>query len=163
MCPVGRTRDPALVAQSSAAVEVVGLKALARDVKRLGTAPDLLVQMREAARQAAEPVAAAIRSALPRSNTDHAGRLAGSVRTTATRTGAAVRMGTAAVDYAGPVEFGGWPVGREYVADGRYMYPTARESNMATTAATNYSAAIQRAVNGYNWTNTTKEGDAVHD
>ena len=117
-------------------VEVIGLKALARDVKKMGDSTDLLSQMREAARQATEPVAAAIREALPRSDTDHSGRLAGNIRTTATRTGSAIRMGSAGVPYAGPVEFGGWPDGREFLTDGRYMFPTAREANLSSAAAT---------------------------
>lgn len=144
-------------------VEVIGLKALARDIKKMSGSDDLLAQMREAARQATEPVATAIREALPRSDTDHAGRLAGNVRTTATRTGSAIRMGSAAIKYAGPVEFGGYPGDREFVADGRYMFPTARSANLSAIAAAKYSTALERTIDGYAWTNTTTEGDKVHE
>lgn len=146
-------------------VDIIGLRALARDIKRAGTAPDLLIQMREAARKVADPVAAAIREALPKVDTrEHsAGTLAGSVRTTATRTGSAVRMGTAAVDWAGPVDFGGWPHGRQFMPDGRYMYPIARQSGIVTSAASEYSDALQRGFNGYNWTNTSGDPGGVHD
>ena len=146
-------------------VDIIGLRALARDIKRAGTAPDLLIQMREAARKVAEPVAAAIREALPKVETRQhsAGTLAGNVRTTATRTGSAVRIGSAAVDWAGPVDFGGWPPGRPFEPDGRYMYPIARQEGIVTSAATEYSDALQRGFNSYNWSNTTNDPGSVHD
>ena len=115
-------------------VDVVGLKALARDVNKLtdDQKGPLLKAMQSAGKTAAEPVAAATRSALPRSDrkTD-AGRLRGSVRTSGTRTGASVRMGSKAVPWAGWVEFGGtrhrpFPSHRDYVKDGRYLFPAAR-------------------------------------
>jgi len=30
--------------------------------------------------------------------------------------------------YAGPVDYGGWPPGRPYIPEGRYLYPTALEA-----------------------------------
>ena len=141
-------------------VDIVGLRALARDVKALTTSNDLLSQMREAARKAAAPVAAAIASAVPHDT----GTLAGTVRTSATRTGAGIRMGgIGGVAYAGPVDFGGWPAGREYLTNGRYMFPIAHEANLAAAAAADYSDAITRAVNSYDWSNATTDPAAVHD
>ena len=53
-----------------------------------------------------------------------------------------------AVPYAGPVEFGGWPEGREYVPQpGGYLFPAAHA--LADTAATLYAAGVQRAVDAF--------------
>lgn len=79
----------------------------------------------------------------------------------ATRTGAAVRMGRKAVPYAGPVEFGGWPEGREYIPGGRYLFPAAHA--LANSAASLYAAGVQRAIDGFNWTNETNNPEAIHD
>jgi hypothetical protein len=151
------------MAQTAPSVDIIGLRALARDVKRMPDSAALLTAFREAGRMAADPVATAIRSALPRSDTEHAGRLAGDVRTNATRTGAAIRVGRKTVPYAGPVEFGAWPRGRPFVATGRYIYPTAQGANLSMQALRTYSDAMQAVLDRYDWTNKTLNPEAVHD
>jgi hypothetical protein len=139
-------------------VDVVGLKAFSRDVKKLGEAGGPLdAAMRAAGRLAATPVAEAARSAIPHVT----GTLAGDVRVTASRSGAAVRMGRKPVPYAGPVEFGGYPAGREYNARGRYLFPAA--DRLATTAGDLYSTAVGKALDDFGWTNATADPEAVRD
>jgi hypothetical protein len=139
-------------------VDVVGLRALVRDANRLcEDAGPLNKALSAAGKQAAEPVAAQARSSYPQAS----GRLAGSVRTSGTRSGAAVRVGSAALPYAGPVDFGGYPPGREYVGTGRYLFPAAEQ--LASTAAELYSAGAQRAFDSFNWSNETTSAEAVHD
>jgi hypothetical protein len=70
-------------------------------------------------------------------------------------------MGRASIPYAGPVDFGGWPEGREYVSSGRYLFPAAGE--LAGTAAELYAAETQHALDAFNWTNTTSTSGAIHD
>jgi hypothetical protein len=139
-------------------VAVVGMRALRRDVTRLtGDAGPLNKALSEAGRKAATPVMAAVLEVLPRDT----GTLAGDVRVTASRTGAAVRMGRAAIRYAGPVEFGGWPAGREFLPDGRYLFPAAKQ--LAQTVGTLYSEGTQRALDAFGWSNETNNAEAVHD
>jgi hypothetical protein len=139
-------------------VDVIGLRALVRDANRLcADAGPLNTALSQAGKQAAEPVAAAARSSYPQVS----GRLAGSVRTSGTRSGAAVRVGSKALPYAGPVDFGGYPGGREYVSGGRYLYPAAEA--WASTAAAIYGAASQRAFDSFAWSNETTNAEAVHD
>jgi hypothetical protein len=143
-------------------VDVIGLRALARDIKRAGDiASPLNDVLKEAGRQAAAPVAAATQGALPTVDTSQhsAGAMAGTVRVGAARTGAAVRMGTAALPYAGPLDFG-WR-GRAYLANGRYLFPAAR--SLATDSANLYTEALQRGFDTYPWTNETAQAEAVHD
>jgi hypothetical protein len=139
-------------------VDVIGLRALVRDANRLcDDAGPLNKALSAAGRAAAEPVAAQTRSSLP----DVTGQLKGSVRVGATRSGASVRMGSSAVVYAGPVEFGGYPAGYPFHASGRYLFPAAR--TWASTSAEIYSAAAQKAFDTFNWTNETTNAAAVHD
>jgi hypothetical protein len=141
-------------------VQVVGMKALSRDLgKMTGPNGPLLKGLQQAGRQAAEPVAAATRAGLPQNT----GRLAGDVRVSATRSGAAVRMGRPSIRYAGWVEFGGTrkvphTSTRQYQALGRYMFPRARE--LAGTVAARYSAATAKVLESYGWTN---QGSDPHD
>jgi Bacteriophage HK97-gp10, putative tail-component len=140
-----------------AVVTVVGLKALRKDIDQLAK-PDrgpLNDALKAAGRKAAEPVVEAARNAVPHDS----GTLAGSVRLSATRTGARVRMGKQSVPYAGPVEFGGWPEGRAYVKDGRYLFPAAHR--LGTVAERLYNTEIGRALDRFHWTNTI--GTTVHD
>jgi hypothetical protein len=145
---------------AAAEVQVIGLKAFARDIKKMGDpGGPLLAQMKQAGRDAADPVAAVVRGRLPHVT----GRLAGDVRVTATRTGAAIRMGRASVRYAGWVEFGGhrkalYPSSRPFQPRGRYLFPAAYE--MAGHSAELYAAAVNHAINGFTWTN---EGNNPHD
>jgi hypothetical protein len=144
-------------------VGIVGAKALRKDLSRLAddaTGP-LYQAMKQAGRDAAEPVAAAVRQALPHVT----GTLAGDVRTSGTKTGAAVRMGRASVPYAGWVEFGGTrPDGseRDYRPGGRYLFPAAQDD--AERAARSYSEALAVLFDRSDlWTNTTSDGSAVRD
>jgi hypothetical protein len=141
-------------------VAVIGMRALAKDLAKLTSDRGALNKaLAAAARQAVEPIAAATRSSLPQVS----GRLAGTVRVGATRTGASVRMGSSSRRYAGWVEFGGtrrapFVSSRPYLAQGRYMFPVAHD--LAGEAAGIYSAATERAINDFPWTN---EGAEPHD
>ena len=117
-----------------------------------------MVAFKQAGRTAADPVAERTRQSLP----NVSGVLAGDVRVSATRTGAAVRMGRASVPYAGPVDFGGWPGERAFVTKGRYLYPAA--SDLASKVAQLYGDAMNRvfAQPGV-WSNSTTDPEAVHD
>jgi hypothetical protein len=148
-------------------IGIVGMAALRRDINRMATdqSGPLYQAIKAAGKSVAEPVASATRAALPVDQRGPGGRLAGTVRTSGTRTGAAVRMGYKSVPYAGWIEFGGTrPDGssREYVSSGRYLFPAARAE--ASTAAQLYADAIARILNSPAvWTNTTNDGSQVHD
>jgi hypothetical protein len=141
-------------------VEVVGMAALGRDVSRLCSKSGYLESaLATAALPAVEPVASATRGALPQ----HSGRLAGSVRTSKTRTGAKAVMGGSGLRYAGWVEFGGHRKAphestRPYQSRGRYLFPAA--ASLASVAVQRYSEGTQKALDGFAWTN---EGTSVHD
>jgi hypothetical protein len=113
--------------------------------------------LQQAGRQAADPVANVARNAIPHES----GTLAGDVRVSSARSGASVRVGRASIPYAGPVDFGGWPGEREYVAAGRYLFPAAQ--GLASSTATLYGQALDRALADVSWTNTASEPEAVHD
>lgn len=134
------------------------MRALRRDIARLTveTGP-LEKQLVQAGRSAAEPIASTVRGSVPQDS----GALAGDVRVTASRTGAAVRMGRASIPYAGAVDFGGWPEGRDYQASGRYLFPAAGE--LAGTSAELYATETQHALDAFGWTNLTNNPEAVHD
>jgi hypothetical protein len=135
--------------------QLVGLNALARDAGRLcahGGALDN--SLSQAGRTVLEPVAAQTRSSYP----SVSGTLAASVTVTTSRSGAAVRVEAI---YAGPVDFGGWPPGRDYVASGRYLFPAGEQADASAVDA--YGAATQRALDGFAWTNATTSAESVHD
>lgn len=144
-------------------VAVAGMQAIRKDLARMSTDTNgpLYKGISAAGKAAVEPVAAATRSRIP----TRSGRLAGSVRSSGTRTGGAVRMGSKAVPYAGWVDFGGTrPDGstREYLAGGRYLFPSAQ--SLASRAAASYTAALSAVFNRANiWTNTTDNPGSVHD
>ena len=146
-------------------IGVVGLSALRRDIKRqtADTSSAMFAAMKQAGREAAEPVASATRSSLPQVS----GRLAGDVRVTAGRSGAAVRMGRSNLRYAGWVEFGGTrrvphTSHREFRPQGRYMFPRAVQ--LAPESSRLYAAALERVLNSSSiWTNTTTSPGSVHD
>lgn len=145
---------------AQAQVQVVGLRALNRDLKRMtGDTGPLYKALAAAGRAAAEPVAAVTRSTLPQVS----GRLAGDVRVTASRSGAAVRMGRSSLRYAGWVEFGGHRKTphqsfRDFNPRGRYLFPAAVQ--LASVAARRYTDATNRALEQFPWTNT---GGDPHD
>ena len=129
-------------------VGIVGMKALRRDMARLGAdVGPLNKALAAAGKTAAEPVAAATREAVPHSS----GGLEGTVRVSGTKSGVSVRMGSKAVPYAGPVDFGGWPGEREYVASGRFLFPAAQ--GLAESVVGLYTAATQKALDAFAWTN----------
>jgi hypothetical protein len=144
-------------------VALVGLRALGRDLDRAtGDRGPVNAMLRQAGLQAAQPVADVARSAVPTVS----GTLAGDVRANATRSGATVRMGRARINYAGWVEFGGrrrrpHDSEREYLPNGRYLFPAARQ--LAATVPALYSDALEAAFNNLDWTNSTTDGGAVHD
>jgi hypothetical protein len=144
-------------------VAMVGMRALRRDIRQLAEDEQsaLYAAIKQAGKDAAEPVAARARSAIP----SRTGRLAGTVRTSGTKTGATVRMGYKSVPYGGWLEFGGTrPDGssREYIATGRYLFPAA--SGLAPVSADLYARALSRVFSSSSsWTNTTNDPGAVHD
>jgi hypothetical protein len=142
---------------------IVGVAAFQRDVAAFaadrGAAAAALAQAGERIMQ---PVAGVTRSAVP----NISGRLAGSVRVNRSRTGGTVRMGSAGVRYAGWVDFGGnrqapHESSRAYTAQGRYLFPAAHGLEGAVVPAD--TQALQTALDGYRWTNSTSDGAAVHD
>ena len=145
-------------------VGIVGARALRKDLDRLASDVNgpLFNAMKRAGYHAVQPIVPATRAALPKQGT---GRLAGSVRASAYRSGAAVRMGKSQVPYAGWIEFGGRrPDGsnREYRPGGRYLFPAARD--LAADAAKDYSAALEQLFGSSGiWTNTTTNPGSVHD
>lgn len=145
-------------------MDVVGLRALVRDLVKASDprAGQLIKAMQGAGKQAAEPIAAAARATVPHDS----GTLQGDIRVTASRTGAAVRMGRKTVPYAGWIEFGGTrhsphDSSRDFVADGRYLFQAARGNETKVVDA--YSSALSHAFDGIPWTNETTDGSAVHD
>lgn len=115
-------------------VEVKGARELRSALKRIDS--DLPNAIKAKFREIAEGAVGPIANALPRKSGD----LAGSVRAGATRRAALVRIGKAALPYAGSVEFGGWPRGRPFIKEGRYIFPTAER--LAPIAASEASKSI---------------------
>jgi hypothetical protein len=144
---------------AAAVVDVVGMKALRRDLNRLAddTKGPLYQAIKAAGRKVAAPVADRARQSLPAGDRT-TGRLQRNVRVSATRTGAAVRMGSKAVPYAGWVEFGGTrraphESSRPYIPTGRYLFPAAYA--LAGKVAADYSSAIGDVLSSAKvWTNT---------
>jgi hypothetical protein len=111
-----------------------------------------------AGKSAVAPVVAAVQATVPRVSGD----LAGTIRSSGTKSGAAVRMGSAAVPYAGAVDFGGYPPDSyPYESGGRYLFPAAE--TLASTAADLYAQGTQHALDAFAWTNETNNAKAVHD
>jgi hypothetical protein len=150
-----------------ALAQVVGLKALMKDVNGLckDERSALFAAMKKAGYTAVLPVVGRTRSALPVADPGRVrrpGALAASLRASAYRSGAAVRMGSKAEPYAGPVDFGGYPGERPYLPNGRYLFPAAEGE--ASRAVSEYSAAIndlfgRTAI----WSNSTANPESVHD
>jgi len=88
------------MAKPKAAVQVEGLRALRRDLRRLGD--DAVDELKDVHDRTAKMV---FEAALPRVPV-RTGRLKQSVRYSGTRTGGTVRAGYKRVPYAGPVHFG---------------------------------------------------------
>jgi hypothetical protein len=133
------------------AVTIVGLDALARDFARMDKDSGFRSALQAAGMKALEPAAGAARSAVPHET----GSLAASIEVGHNRLGATLRMTR---DYAGPVDFGGYPGDRPYRASGRYLFPAAR--SVAGKVQSLYEAGVQRALDSYGWTN---QGGSAHD
>jgi len=82
-------------------IDVVGLKALRKDLKKAG---DDMSDLKAAGLEAAEPVKDEARILVPKLT----GALDGSIRSSGTQTGAVVRAGRASIPWAKPQHFG-WP------------------------------------------------------
>lgn len=147
------------MAAKTISTEVVGIKALTEDLLKLANdhSSQLLPYLQQAAQRALTPTADTLRSTLPH----RSGRLAGSVRVAKTRTGARISEGSDDVIYAGPVDFGGYPPPRPYLANGRYLFPVVQ----STTAQAEriYNQAVSQALGRIHWTNETTDAGAVHD
>jgi len=155
-------------------VVVEGAKALRRDINRLekDDRSALYSAMKKAGYRAISPLIPAIRSALPSSsrppgNGNDPGALRGSVRPSSYKSGAAVRVGSTKIPFAGWVEFGGnrrkpHASSREFIKGGRYIFPASLP--LSSLAARTYSEELNKvfASSGV-WTNTTDDGGSVHD
>jgi hypothetical protein len=98
---------------------------------------------------AAQPVVAAVQSAVPRESGDMAGSVV--ARKAEDSAGyATVEVGYADLVYAGPVDFGGYPEGRDYASEGRYLFPAAEALNTSAVGA--YNDGTQRGIDGFHWT-----------
>jgi len=82
--------------------EILGLKEIQRDLRRLGD--DTKNELKDTHKAAAEIVVLGAKRYVPY----RTGRLANSIRAIATQSSGRVRVGSAAVPYAGPIHFG-WP------------------------------------------------------
>ena len=102
-------------ADTSGAVQIDGLKPLARNLKKVHA--DLPKEMRKIHLRLAEPIAAEARSRAP----TRTGRMANSIRPNATPTTASVSMGARLpYPYAPIVHYGGYPgdySGRPFITD----------------------------------------------
>ena len=162
------------MAGQQAIAKIDGLLALRKDIDRMtkDAKGPLFSALKAAGYSAVQPIVPAARDALPVSDRNPSashrpGLLAKTLRPSAYRSGAAVRMGSKQVPWAGWVEFGGtrrkpFQSEREYVKDGRYLFPAAR--GLATSAASKYTQALTAVFgSGRVWTNTTDNASAVHD
>jgi len=146
-------------------VAVIGMAAIRRDLNKMAddVSSPVYAAIKGAGKQAAEPVAARARGAVPHVSDT----LSGDIRVSGTKTGAAIRMGRVSVPYAGWIEFGGTrkephPSSRQYIASGRYLFPAA--AGLASQSAELYSSALERILNtNAVWTNTSSDPGAVHD
>jgi hypothetical protein len=144
-------------------VALVGMRALQRDLAKLAADQGQLNKAFAAAgKQAAAPVYAAAKSALPQTS----GKLANDLRVTGTKSGASIRMGRSSIRYAGWTEFGGHrkvphSSTRDYDSRGRFLFPTAQR--LAVTVPPLYTTALTHALAGVAWTNEGTQGGGVHD
>lgn len=106
---------------TQSAIRIDGLNELRRDLRKVEAG--LPKEVAAVFGRAAEKVAGKVRAALPR----RSGRAAGSVKAARAQKGAIVRAGGAKVPYYGPLDFGGYPKGRPFVPEGRYLYPVAED------------------------------------
>ena len=153
-------------------VKIEGLTALRKDVDRMCTDQrgPMFAALKQAGYAAVAPIVPAARDRIPasdrpRSGYHRPGGLQNSIRASAYRSGAAVRMGSNAEPEAGWMEFGGTRhaphnSSRSYARDGRYLFPAAR--GLAPAAAAQYVHALNDIFgSGRVWTNTTDSAGSV--
>lgn len=118
--PLGRRRS----GRGNEVIRIEGSRELRRALNKVDKSygRELRDRLRD---KVAEPVAARIRAKVPAPT----GWWRDRIKAGATQKAAYVQWGRASVPYAAPVEFGGWPRGREFVKEGRYVWPTAREKD----------------------------------
>lgn len=106
---------------TQSAIGIEGLTELRRQLKQVeGQLPKELATMFQGV---AEKVAVKVRGKI----NSRSGRAASSVKASKSQRGAIVRAGGKKVVYWGPLDFGGYPGDREFIPEGRYLYPTAEE------------------------------------
>jgi hypothetical protein len=127
----------------AATIEAVGGPQAAADLRRW--ADQLPAEVTKASGPFAEQVADSVRARVPVLT----GTLAGSVTSGPAEgdEGVEVSMG-AGVVYAGWIEFGG-SRGREYIPEGRYVYPTALEPEEQFAQAA--SEAADHSIERFSW------------
>jgi phage gpG-like protein len=114
-------------------VEFVGTDAAMADLKRW--ADDLKPQVDKAGAPLGQRVAGTVRGRVPHLS----GQLAGSVESSTDEEGIVVSLGDG-VPYAGWIEFGG-SRGRDYVPEGRYLYPSMLDAQDEYEQLANNTAA----------------------
>lgn len=108
---------------SEVAIRIDGLAKFSRNLKKLDS--DLPKALRIALNEAADLVVGDARKLVP----TRSGRAASSIRAASTRTAVRVALGGNRAPYAPWLEFGGRvgprrSVRREFIKEGRYLYPT---------------------------------------
>lgn len=156
----------------STLVKVEGLTTLRKDIDKMCTDQKgpLFSTLKAAGYAAVQPIVPAARdriptSSRPRSQYHRPDGLANSIRASAYRSGAAVRMGGKGEPEAGWMEFGGsrrkpHASSRDFVKNGRYLFPAAR--GLSASASSQYTKALNEVFgSGRVWTNTTDNPEAV--
>lgn len=102
---------------AAAAVQIVGLRETRLALSAVSSQGSKA--MRRGMLEAARQIVPKVKAAYPK----RTGELAGSVKASAGGQSQTIRV-RPSEPYAGPVDFGGWPPGRPFIGDGRYLYPT---------------------------------------
>ncbi len=105
---------------TSTAIRIDGLRELRRQLNAVEKG--LSKELADIFQPIAEKVAAKVRGKI----NSQTGKAAGTVKAAKAQKGAIVRAG-GRIPYWGPLDFGGYPGRREFVTEGRYLYPTAEE------------------------------------
>ncbi len=106
---------------TESAIRIDGLDQLRRRLKQVDS--NLPKELALIFNRSAEGVAAKVRAKI----NSKSGRAAKHVKAAKTQKGAVVRAGGKSVPYFGPLDFGGYPKGRPFLPEGRYLYPTAEQ------------------------------------
>lgn len=132
-------------------IQVEGLRELSKALRNLED-KELPKQLRLANKKAAEVVAQEAKTRVP----VRTGNLQRSIKATASRTSASVKMGSAKVPYAGWIEFGGSikfktrdaVLTREVVKGGRYIRPSAQDKHLTIMAI--YEREVNEVIGRFN-------------